>query len=141
MFKTNFVVYGMPVGKQRPRFRRQGNFVRTYTAPKTKSYEDEVQVEAAKAMGDQEPLETPVVVCIYIMFPVPASYSKKRTKDCLDKIERPTKKPDIDNVAKAVTDAMNGIVYKDDSQIVSMHLTKVYADTAGVHVYISEELP
>jgi Holliday junction resolvase RusA-like endonuclease len=92
-------------------------------------------------MGNEPPLETPVVVCIYIMFPIPASYSKKRTQDCLDNLERPTKKPDIDNIAKSITDAMNGIAYKDDSQIVSMHLTKVYAQTAGVHINISEELP
>jgi Holliday junction resolvase RusA-like endonuclease len=92
-------------------------------------------------MENEPPLETPVVVCLYIMYPVPASYSKKRTKDCLDNLERPTKKPDIDNIAKSITDAMNGIAYKDDSQIVSMHLTKVYSQTAGVHIYISEELP
>ena len=141
MFRTNFFVSGMPVGKQRPRFRRQGNFVRTYTAPKTASYEDEVKVECRTAMENEPPLETPVVVCLYIMYPVPASYSKKRTKDCLDNLERPTKKPDIDNIAKSITDAMNGIAYKDDSQIVSMHLTKVYSQTAGVHIYISEELP
>lgn len=141
MFSINFLVLGPPVGKQRPRFRRIGNFVQTYTASKTKTYEDLVREQARKAMGDENPLETPVVVCIYIRMSVPKSYSKQRTKDCLEGIEKPTKKPDIDNVAKAVTDAMNEIVYKDDAQIVSMHITKVYAITPAVEVLVSEDLP
>lgn len=141
MFSMSFLIDGMPFGKQRPRFRRRGNFVQTYTAPKTKAYEDLVRIEAVEAMQTEQPLETPVAVCVYVCFPVPPSYSKKRSQACLDGLERPTKKPDLDNIAKAVTDAMNGIVYKDDSQIVSMHLTKVYGPSAGVHVHVREELP
>ena len=141
MFRTSFIVYGTPVAKGRPKFRRTGNFVRAYTPAKTKTYETDVALVAKKAMGDQEPLETPIVVAIYIRLPIPASYSKKRKKDCLEGIERPLKKPDADNVAKAVTDAMNGIAYVDDCQIVSMHITKVYAETPAVQVFISEELP
>ena len=141
MFSVQFMVMGPPVGKQRPRFRRMGNFVKTYTASKTKKYEDLISEQAMIAMGNENPLETPVVVCIYIRMSVPKSYSKQRTKDCLNGLEKPTKKPDIDNVAKAVTDAMNEIVYKDDAQIVSMHITKVYAITPAVEVLVSEDLP
>ena len=141
MFKTSFIVEGTPVAKGRPKFRRINNFVSVYTPAKTRAYENEVGAIAKVAMGDQEPLETPVVVCVYISMAVPASFSKKRRQDCLDKIERPLKKPDIDNVAKAITDAMNGIVYQDDCQIVSLHVTKVYAIESSVSVFISEELP
>ena len=141
MFKTSFIVEGTPIAKGRPKFRRINNFVSVYTPAKTRNYENEVGAIAKAAMRGQEPLETPVVVCVYISMAVPASYSKKRRQDCLDKIERPLKKPDIDNVAKAITDAMNGIVYQDDCQIVSLHVTKVYATQASVSVFISEELP
>jgi Holliday junction resolvase RusA-like endonuclease len=50
------------------------------------------------------------------------------------------KKPDIDNVAKCFLDAMNGIVYKDDSQVVSLHVTKEYGTVGMVEVMVREEL-
>ena len=138
MLMVNFTVYGPPQGKARPRFRKIGNFVQTYTPAKTKSYEDEIKMFAKAAMGATEPLETPVEVFLYIRNTVPASYSKKRTEACLSGQEKPTKKPDLDNVAKAYLDAMNGVVYKDDCQIISLHVTKVYAEIAAVEVLVKE---
>jgi Holliday junction resolvase RusA-like endonuclease len=79
-----------------------------------------------------------VAVYIYIKLAVPKSYSKKRTEACLSGLERPIKKPDWDNVAKSICDAINGIVYIDDTQIVDAHVTKVYAANAGVDVGIKE---
>ena len=136
-FQTTFIVYGQPQGKARPRFTRTG---RAYTPKKTADYEDEIRLMAKAAMGITEPLETPIAAYIYISMPVPQSYSKKRSKDCLDGFERPTKKPDLDNAIKSVLDGMNGIVYKDDSQIVSLHATKRYDTIASVHVCVKEEL-
>jgi Holliday junction resolvase RusA-like endonuclease len=57
----------------------------------------------------------------------------------LARIERP-KKMDIDNVCKCVLDAMNGIVYVDDRQVVSLHATKRYDTISSVHVCVREEL-
>lgn len=139
-FTVTFIVYGIPVPKARPRFRRIGNFVSTYTAAKTKTYEDSVREAARSAMGSSEPLETPVSVYCYIRCPIPASYSKKRKQACLDGIEKPTHRPDADNTFKSVSDAMNGIVYKDDSQIINIHITKVYAETPAVEVLVAEAL-
>ena len=136
-FQTIFTVYGEPVAKGRPRFTRQG---RAYTPKKTHDYESEVAMLAKAAMGSQEPLETPVAVYIYVTFPVPQSYSKKRTEACLNGSERHTKRPDLDNCVKAVTDGMNGVVYLDDSQITSIHATKVYGTTAMVEVCVKEDL-
>jgi Holliday junction resolvase RusA-like endonuclease len=50
-----------------------------------------------------------------------------------------TKKPDLDNVAKAIIDGMNGIIFKDDSQIINLHVTKVYAEVGKVEVLVREE--
>lgn len=136
-FAVTFRVYGEPVAKGRPRFTRQG---RAYTPKKTHDYESEVAGMAKAAMGSSEPLETPVTVCVYVTFPIPQSYSKKRSEACLNGSERHTKRPDLDNIVKAVTDACNGVVYKDDSQIVNLHAKKVYGDTAMVEVYITEDL-
>lgn len=104
-----YSVYGEPVGKGRPRFARRGNFV-LLIPQKTKTYEDEIRLMAKAAMGASEALETPVTVAIYIRVGIPKSFSKQKRKDALANIERPTKKPDIDNIAKCL-DAMNGIVY------------------------------
>ena len=139
-FMVTYIVYGEPVGKGRPRFARRGNFVSTYSPQKTKTYEDEIRLMAKAAMGASEALETPVTVAIYIRVGIPASFSKQKRKDALAGILKPTKKPDIDNIAKCFLDAMNGIVYLDDKQVVNLHLTKVYAETPAVEIMVKEDL-
>ncbi len=139
-FMVMYTVYGEPVGKGRPRFARRGKFVSTYTPQKTKSYEDEIRMMAKAAMGASEPLETPVTVAIYIRVGIPTSFSKQKRKDALSGIIRPTKKPDLDNVAKCFLDSMNEIVYLDDKQVVNLHVTKVYAETPAVEVMVKEDL-
>jgi Holliday junction resolvase RusA-like endonuclease len=64
--------------------------------------------------------------------------SKKRIEACLNGLEKPIKKPDASNVLKSVEDAMNGVVYKDDSQIVNIHVSKVYSSVSGVDVCVKE---
>jgi len=135
-FQVIFSVEGDPVGKQRPRFSRG----RTYTPKKTVDYEMAIAIKSSMAMGSAEPLETPVAVYIYINHAIPASYSKKRKEACLKRLEHP-KKPDIDNTSKVFLDAMNGIVYKDDVQVVSLRVAKRYDNVASVHVVVREELP
>ena len=139
-FMVTFMVEGTPIPKGRPRFARRGKFVSTYSPKTTVDYETKVAEAAQIAMGSSEPLETPVGAYIYITLPIPASYSKKRTQACLSGEERPTKKSDIDNYCKAVFDGMNGIVFLDDSQIVSLHSTKVYGTIGMVEVMVKEEL-
>ena len=140
-FVVTFSVDGIPHGKGRPRFRRIGNFVSTYTDAKTKTYEALVKEAAKKAMGSSEPLETPISFYCHIRLPVPKSYSKKLSEACLSGLVSPIKKPDWDNVAKSVADAMNGVVYLDDSQIVRAVISKAYAAEAGVDIAIAEKLP
>lgn len=124
-----------PVPKGRPKVSRFG----TYTPKKTKNFEDSVRVYAKQVMGSQNPLETGLEVFLYFRMGVPQSYTKKRTEACLSGSERPTtRNGDLDNLAKGVLDAFNGIIYADDSQIVEMHLTKVYASEPGIDVLIKE---
>ena len=138
MMQIHFQVEGDPKGKGRPRFTRAGKFTRVYTDKQTLDYESLIKSFAMEAMGSTDPLEMPVSVFLYIRHPSPKSYSKKRTEACLSGLERPTKKPDWDNVAKTICDAMNGIVYLDDAQVVDAHVTKVYASKAGVDVMVME---
>lgn len=140
MFVVVFTVEGQPHGKGRPRFRRAGNFVATYTDPKTKTYEQTIKAWAQRAMGSQKPLNGPVSVDLYIRVGVPASFSKKRSDACLRNIERPTKKPDIDNVIKSYLDAMNGIIYVDDTQVIRVSAKKGYSSVPGVDVCVMGDL-
>ena len=139
-FQVAFTVEGKPRGKGRPRFARRGNFVSTYTDAKTMSYETEIKLAATSAMGSSKPLESPVKVYLTVKVPVPTSYSKKRTMACLAGLERPTKKPDIDNIAKIYLDAMNKVVYLDDTQVVHLVVSKIYGTEPFVAVHILEEV-
>ena len=137
-FMVTFKVDADPVGKQRARYAKRGNFVQTYTPDKTRNYESLIKEAAIEAMGSSEPLETPVNLYLYIRAPIPKSLPKKRIEACLNGLEKPIKKPDASNVLKSIEDAMNGVVYKDDSQIVNIHVAKVYSSVAGVDVCIKE---
>ena len=45
-----------------------------------------------------------------------------------DGLEKPRKKPDADNIAKIILDSLNGVAYKDDSQIVDIRIIKKYTE-------------
>lgn len=134
-----FTIEGTPVPKGRPRFARRGNFVQTYTDAKTLSYEQIVANASKKAMGSTEPLEGAISLYLYVRLPIPKSYSKKVTEGCLSGLVRPTKRSDIDNFTKSLMDGMNGIVFKDDSQVVDLHVRKIYSAVPGVDVCVMDE--
>jgi Holliday junction resolvase RusA-like endonuclease len=137
-FMVTFKIDANPVGKQRARYVKRGNFVQAYTPEKTRTYETLIRDAAIEAMGTSEPLETPVTLYLYIRVPIPKSHSKKKVEACLNGLDQPIKKPDASNILKSVEDGMNGIVYKDDSQIINLHVTKVYSTLAGVDICVKE---
>jgi Holliday junction resolvase RusA-like endonuclease len=138
MIQIMFTVYGEPVAKGRPRFSTRGKFPVAYTPEKTKAYEFEVGMMALAAMGGTKPLEGALEAFIYITYAVPESYSKKRLEACLSGLEKHTKKPDLDNVIKSVIDGMDKIVFDNDSQITSIHATKVYGEVAKAEVMVRQ---
>ena len=137
-FMVTFKVDGTPVPKGRARYARRGNFISTYTPEKTRTYETLIRDSAIEAMGASEPLKTPVSLYLYIRVPIPASATKKRLQAISDGSEKPTKKPDASNILKSVEDGMNGVVYHDDSQIINIHVTKVYSSLPGVDICVKE---
>jgi Holliday junction resolvase RusA-like endonuclease len=81
-------------------------------------------------MGNHELFKGPLKMELVFYMLKPKSYPKS--------VVHHTKKPDIDNLAKAVSDGLNGIFYKDDSQIVDLRIRKMYCeDSPGVRVKIS----
>ena len=56
----------------------------------------------------------------------------------IEGVRRPTKKPDIDNVEKIILDALNGIAYDDDKQVVEEASSKLYSDVPRVEIEVYE---
>lgn len=131
-----FSVPGSPVGKGRPKFARRGAFVTAYTDKKTVSYENLVRIYASEAFGNRPPFDGPVRLTLKISVTPPASWSKRKTSDALLGLVRPTTKPDVDNILKAICDSMNEIVYVDDKQICDVWLSKHYAAQPEVRVTV-----
>ena len=140
MRKIEFFVPGAPVGKGRPRAARRGTGVVMFTPEKTAGYEALVAAAASNAMrAEAGPLFTgPLEAVLEMRIPIPASWSKAHKAAALAGTELPTSKPDIDNVAKAVLDACNGVVFRDDAQVVMLVATKAFSDEPGVRVVIRE---
>lgn len=113
-----FIVPGQPVAKGRPKFARLGAGVVAYTPEKTASYESLVKLAASAAMAGAPPSAKPIEITVWLQLQVPASWSQKRRDRALSGAIRATKKPDADNVLKGIKDGCNGIVWRDDAQVV-----------------------
>jgi len=133
---VQFVVPGDPVGKGRPRVSTIGGHARMFTPKKTASYEGLIALVGTEAMAGRVLLECPVMVEMRIVLPVPASKSKKFKAQALAGDIFPTKKPDMDNVIKAIYDGLNSIVLKDVVKVVDAIVRMRYGEVPGVHVRI-----
>ena len=137
MFK--FIVIGKPQGKARPRFRKIGNYASTYNPKQTTEYEKLVKLSAIEQCKDKLNKEYIGVVKMSIKayFKPNKSISKKQYNlligtECL-------KKPDSDNIAKIICDSLNGVAYKDDSQVTYLEVEKYYAEEEKVEVMVTYE--
>lgn len=135
----SFFVPGAPVGKGRPKVSsRGGKFARMYTPEKTANYESLIALAAQEAMAGNPLIAGPADVEISMFLPVPTSWSKKKQAAALQGQVYPTKKPDADNVIKAIFDGINGVVWVDDVQACDIVVRKRYADKPGVEVTVRE---
>ncbi|WP_257295424.1 RusA family crossover junction endodeoxyribonuclease [Endozoicomonas sp. YOMI1] len=125
---SSIFIDSVPVGKGRPRFTRSG---RCYTPSATKQAEQSVRL-AAENQRDKGMLTGSVGVLVLAVFPVPKSWSKPKQQQAMAGKIRPGVKPDFDNVAKLYCDALNGVVWQDDKQIVDGRCIKLYGQQPGV---------
>ncbi len=139
--RVQFTVPGKPQGKARARTvynKNLGHSV-SYTPENDLLYENLIKtmyIHAAK--GTRFDREIPVTLRIVARFLPPKSYSKKKQAQMLQGEVLPIKKPDIDNIVKVVADALNGVAYKDDTQIVHVIAKKAYSALEGVDVIVEE---
>lgn len=127
-----FEVPGNPQGKARARTTKFG----TYTPEKTVLYENLIKVcyrQVSDYLSDK-----PLHITIEAVFEPVKSVSKVQREAMLSGLIKPTKKPDIDNIAKVVLDALNGVAYRDDTQVIELDLIKSYGPFAKLNVIVRE---
>lgn len=136
---VEFTVSGEPFGKERPRFKRAGMYVKTFTPDKTVGYENYIKLMYCNiARGRMFEKGCPLKMDIMAYYSIPKNTSKKKTGRMLEGIERPSKKPDWDNIAKIVCDSLNKTAYHDDAVIVEASVKKYYAEIPRVHIRIQK---
>ena len=138
----HFKYRGEAVGKGRPRYTRRGESVHTYTPERTRMFEDAIRFELLASTCEAIPIYDagiPLKARVEIGMKIPKSYSKKKKEKCLNGEIAPTKKPDVDNVLKAIFDALCGYAMSDDSQITEVIAEKVYSETPYVDVTITRK--
>ena len=144
----NFTVVGKPFGQKRPRAFTRGKFVRIYSPNENVAYAKKVvsaYLEAVKKLENRKEYQRtindkkPLVVEVQAFFKKPKLTKKQQALNLIED-QFPCKKPDGDNILKAICDSLNGVAYHDDSYVVSMNVDKFYTDaTERVEVVIYEK--
>ena len=130
-----FIVPGQPQGKGRHRIGKYGN---AYTPDKTVLYENYIKLSYKKAFPSKPLTAAPLKMTIKAYYLIPLSWSNKKRLKAFDGDIKPTVKPDADNVIKVICDALNGIAYRDDKQIVDVRCIKIYDVAPHVKIYLEE---
>lgn len=132
------IVLGDPVAQGRPRFSRQGGFVKAYDPAKSRDYKRYVRVIAAQH-APVTPVEGAIEFSLRIYRAIPKGMPKYKREAAKEGRLRPVTKPDVSNVLKGVEDALKGVWYKDDSQIVGYGvLGKWYDERPRIEIMMRE---
>lgn len=132
---VSIIIPGEPAGKGRPRFFRG----RAVTPAKTRAYEAAIKSageDAVRSCGrfdDKQPLRMRVEA----RMPVPASWSMRKQRQALAGTIHPTGKPDCDNLLKAAADGLNGVLYRDDAQLIETSIVKTYHESPALIIEVS----
>ncbi|MFZ9959230.1 MAG: RusA family crossover junction endodeoxyribonuclease [Candidatus Limnocylindrus sp.] len=128
-----------PQAKGRPRFARATG--RAFTPATTAAAERTMRGELAAGTKVGElarqqvwPLEGALELHVDCVLPIPQSWSKRKQEEARRGLLRHTSRPDVDNLGKLVMDAANGVLWKDDSQLISVTFEKMYGPSPGTAV-------
>ena len=136
-----FTVPGKPQGKARARtfYNPKTKGMSSMTPEKTVLYENLVSTCYLQEAGEGcFPDGAYLKVWIQAFFEIPKSSTKARKNAMMEGKILPDKKPDIDNIAKAVLDALNGVAYRDDTQVVELQMRKKYSDRPRLEICIEK---
>ena len=131
-------LYGNPVAQGRPRFSRQGGFVKTYDPIKSRTYKALIRLELQPLLSDPDftPIDKACCLNLKVFRALPKSFSKKKREEALLGYIRPTTKPDTENYVKGVLDALNGTALKDDSVVCEIFARKFYSERPRIEVVL-----
>ena len=132
--EVTLTIPGQPVAKGRPRMTRTG---RTYTPAKTRQYEAAVKALALHDIGAVL-FDGPLEVHVMASFRIPKSWPKSRQEAAWEGRLQHIGRPDGDNVAKAVLDALEGVLFENDSQICRLRVDKLYSTAPCVTVIVKQ---
>lgn len=135
MHELSIVIPGCPIAKKRPRFFRRGGFVGTYNAQETEEGRAMQHLHRGLPEG-WTPIDGPVSILLLFDLPIPKSASKKAKIGMESGEIYHTKKPDLDNLAKFVKDCANGIIWRDDSQVVRLEAIKRFAENPKTKIFV-----
>lgn len=131
----NFTVLGEVTAQGRPRATARGGHAKLYDPAKSRDYKNYVRLVASQH-APPEPLSGPLAVEIRVYRGMPKAFSKKRVREAESGLIRPVTKPDTDNYIKGIKDALNGIIWRDDSSVVEIQASKWYSATPRVEVMV-----
>lgn len=134
--KYEFEVVGKIVGKERPRVNMYSGQI--YTPNRTKDYETLIQQYFKIKYPSYQMLEGRISINIVAYLKIPQNTSKTKTAEMLENKISPTKKPDVDNIAKSVLDALNKFVFNDDNQVSKISVEKRYGSEEKIDVIVEE---
>lgn len=135
LFKQTFNV--APVAQGRPRISRIGGGVRAIDPPKSREYKASIGLIAALYCKEKLP-DVPLDIVLNFVLPIPKSWSKKKQQEATEGKIVPTSRPDLDNYVKAMLDALNDVVWEDDSAIVGITARKTYGEKPMVQLAVYE---
>jgi len=133
-----FEIPGEPQGKRRARFFKAGHFIKSYGDPKTVNYETFIREMFCLSYPEFIPLEGQLDIEIMAFCAMPKSISKKKRELMQSGSLRPAKRPETDNIAKVILDALTGLTFKNDSQVVRLLVEKAYSDRPRVEIRAKE---
>jgi len=126
-----FEIHGDPIPQ------KQTQFIRASGIAYDPSRKEREKIQwQAKPYAPLEPLIGPILVDLAFFFIPPPSSSKIRKRQMLNHVIHHIKKPDADNCAYLITNALKGIFYRDDAQIIDLHIHKRFAEKAKTVVKI-----
>lgn len=134
--KYEFEVIGDIVGKERPRVNSYTGMI--YTPNRTKDYETLIKQYFKIKYPNHVELEGRLNVEIIAYIKIPKNTSNKKKEEMLQGNITPTRKPDIDNIAKSALDAMNKFVFRDDNQVSKISVEKKYSEIEKLYIKVEE---
>lgn len=141
MAEFELYVGGEPVAQGRPRFSTINGHAQAIDPSKSREFKRVLSAIAREKMAQRPPMQGPLCLYLQVTRVPPKGWAKYRRRDAIEFREGICSKPDLDNYIKIVLDALNGVVFPDDSSVVKICSSKRWSDRPGMTIRIMEDKP